>query len=95
MHMALDLNKNINNKPCATNRNTCATNQEENNKSFLKKTFLIRKNVCAARFARRAVIFLVLFITYLNGGNIHGPLCHTPDMVLLGLRLSAETCDNL
>ena len=34
MHMVLDLNENINNKPCASNRNTCATNQEENNKSF-------------------------------------------------------------
>ena len=28
---------------------------------------------CAARFARRAVIFLVLYIVYVDGGNIHGP----------------------
>ena len=28
---------------------------------------------CAARFARRTVIYLVLYIVYADGGNIHGP----------------------
>ena len=37
------------------------------------KTFLLTLNVGAARFARRAYVFFVLYIVYLNGGNIHGP----------------------
>ena len=63
---------------------SCATNQEVNNISFSRKGFRLYKmcfaeNVfnyvkfCAARFAPRILIYLVLYIVYADGGNIHGP----------------------
>ena len=36
---------------------------------------------CAARFARRSVIYLVLYIVYADGGNIHGPLFNAKDQI--------------
>ena len=45
-------------------------------KSFCRKRFQLYK-FFPARFARRAVIFLVLYIVYADGGNIHGPSYRT------------------